>query len=81
MIRKINTLVVSWHEEEDNHLIEDKGNGKAQKADIRQNYKRHIPQTSLLLWHKMVAIRCFFLPLALQLWLGWQAGRQNFELW
>ena len=39
-----------FHEEEDDdHLIEDKRECQAQKADIRQKYKRHIPPVSLLL--------------------------------
>ena len=37
--------MVSWHEEdlEDDHLIEDKRNGKVQKADIREPQKAHCP--------------------------------------
>ena len=57
--------MVSWHVEEEDHLIEDKRNGKMQN---RRNYKRHIPQVSLLLWLKMVAVCCFVWPLALRLW-------------
>ena len=46
--------------EEDDHLIEDKRNSKAYKADIRRNDKKHIPPLSLLLlWHKIVAMHYF----------------------
>ena len=50
-----------WNDfhEEDNDLIEDKRNSKAQKANIRWNYKRNIPPVSLLLWSKMVVVCCF----------------------
>ena len=41
LIQKINTLVVSWHEEKDELLINDKNNCKVQKADIHQNHKTH----------------------------------------
>ena len=35
-----------------------------------------MPQVSLLLWRKMVAMHCFVWPPSLQLWSGRQAGRQ-----
>ena len=50
--------------EVDNHLIEDKRGGQAQK---HRNPKRHILPVSSLLWHKMVAVHCFVWPLSLQL--------------
>ena len=40
--------MISWHEEDD-HLIEDKRNGKTQNADIHQNHKSHISPVGLLL--------------------------------
>ena len=40
-------MMISWHEEEDYNTFEDKRNGKAQKADIHQNHKRHILPVSL----------------------------------
>ena len=49
---------------------ENKSNNKAQRTHTRQNLKRHIPLVSLLLWHKMVAIRYSVWALGLQLWLG-----------
>ena len=49
-------------------LIEDKRKDKAQKAYTHWNTKRHIPLVSLLLWHKIVAVRYSTSPLALQLW-------------
>ena len=61
---------------EDDYLIEDKRNSKAQKLDIHRNYKRHISPVSLLLWCKMVVAHCFVWPLALQLWSGSKAVRQ-----
>ena len=35
--------MVSWHEEDDHLIVEDKRNGKVQKAAILQNHKRYIP--------------------------------------
>ena len=57
-------------------LIEDKGKGKAQKAHTCRNPKRHIPLVSLLLWHEMMAVRCFIWSLALRLW----SDRAKFNL-
>ena len=37
------------------------------------NSNKYIPQLSLLLWRKIVAVRCFVWPPALRLWSGWQA--------
>ena len=53
--------MVSLHEEDDNHVIEDKRNDK---ADTCWNQKMHMPPMSLLLQHEMVAMHCFvgFLP-------------------
>ena len=36
--------------EEDNHAIEDKSKGKAQKADTSQNQNSNMLTVSLLLW-------------------------------
>ena len=38
----------------------------------------HIPPMSLLLWHKMVAVRCFVWSLSLRLWSGRQAKIHDF---
>ena len=46
-------------------LIEDKRKDKEQRAYTHWNPKRHIPLVSLLLWCKMVAVRCFVWPLSL----------------
>ena len=66
--------MVSLTEEERRSVIEDKRKSKAQKADTRRNPKRHMSPVSLILWQKMVAVRCFVWPLALRLWSGWLAG-------
>ena len=49
-------------------LIEDKRINKAQRVHTHRNPERHMPLVSLLLWHKMVATRCFVWPPALRLW-------------
>ena len=67
--------MIFWHEE-DNYLIEGKRNGKAQKADICWNYKRHISPVRFLLWRKMVAVHW---PLALRL-VGRQAWQEKFQV-
>jgi len=51
-------------------LMEDKRNNKVQSLHTCWNPKRHISLVSLLLWCKMVAIRCFVLALGLWLWSG-----------
>ena len=48
--------------------IEDK---RKDMAHTCQNPKKHIPLVSLLLWHKIVAVQCFFRSLALL----------NFKFW
>ena len=53
--------MVSLHEE-DIYVIEDKRNDKVQKADTRKDTYHFM---NLVLWHKIVAMRCFILPLAL----------------
>ena len=58
-------------------LIEDKRKHKAQRAHTRQNFKKHIPLVSLLLWRKMVAVHCFVWRLGLRLWSVSQAVRQS----
>ena len=65
--------MVSLHEEE--------RRDKAQRTYTRRNPKRHIPLINLLLWRKMVAMRCFVWPLALQLWSVSEAVRLKFEFW
>jgi len=59
--------------------MEDKRNNKAQRPHTHQNPKRHISLMSLLLCHKIVAVRCFIWHLGLQMWSGCEAVRQNFE--
>jgi len=57
---KINTSI--WcccMKKKEKSLMEDKRNDKAQRPQTRRNPKRHISLVSLLLWCKMVAIRCF----------------------
>ena len=74
--RKVNASI-RFHcmeKEED----QDKMKDKAQRARTRRNPKRHIPLVSLLLWRKMVAVRCFVWPPALQLWTGRQEVWQCF---
>ena len=73
-------IPVSIQKEVDNHLIEDKRNGKAQNADIHWNSKRHIPLVSLLLWRKMVAVHCFVWLLDLRLWSSRQKEDKIFKL-
>ena len=54
-----------------------KREGKAQKVGTCQNQKRQMAPVSLLLQHKIVAVRCFIWLLALQMYSGRQAdGRQ-----
>jgi len=48
---------------------EDKRN-EVQRPHTHRNLKRHISLVSLLLWRKMVAIRCFVWALGLQLWVS-----------
>ena len=48
-------------------LIEDERRDKGQRTYTRRNPKRHIPLVSLLLWHKIVAMRCLVWPVALRL--------------
>ena len=61
--------MVSLHEDDD-HAIEDKRNGIAQKVDTHWNWKRHMTPVSLSLRHEMTVMHCFIWPLALQLWSG-----------
>ena len=59
-------------------LTEDKG----AEATHSSEPQRHMLLVSLLLWHKMVVVRCFVWPPALQLWSGRQESRvvdENFE--
>ena len=72
MIGKINASI--WFQCMETSLIEDKRKDKAQRAQTRQNPKRHIPEVSLLLWHEMVPICCFVWPPALKLWSGGQSA-------
>ena len=67
--------------EEDKQLIEDERRDKAQRTYTRRNPKRLIPLVSLLLWRKMVAMRCFVWPVSLRLWAVREAVRLIFELW
>ena len=60
--------LVCWMNKKTSSLIEDKRNDKAQRAYTHWNPKRHIPLVSLLLWCKMVAMRCLVWPLGLRLW-------------
>ena len=62
-------------------LIEDKRKDKAQRAHTRRNPKRHISLVSLLLWRKMVAVRCFVWALGLRLWSVSEAVRRKFKFW
>ena len=57
--------------------MEDKRNNEAQRP-LTRNTKRHILLVSLLLWRKMVAIRCFIWALALRLWSVRQWVRWSF---
>jgi len=57
----------------------EKENG-ARRPHTCRNPKRHISLVSLLLWHKIVALRCFVWCLGLQMWSGSEAVRQNFDL-
>ena len=72
--------MVLLDEEEDKQPIEDKRKYKVQRAHTHWNPKRHTPLVSLLLWHKMVAVRCFIWPLGLQLWSVRQSGSQSVSL-
>ena len=62
-----------WMKKETSSLTEHKRKDKAQRAYTHRNPERHIPLVSLLLWRKMVAVRYFVWPLALQLWSVSQA--------
>ena len=70
LIQKINASVWLRWMKKTSSLIKDKRKDKAQRAYTCLNPKRHIPLVSLLLWHKMVTVRCVVWPLALQLWSG-----------
>ena len=59
--------------------MKDKRNNEAQKPYTCQNPKRHISLASLLLWRKIVAVRCFVWHLDLQMWSGSEAVGRNFE--
>ena len=63
-------------DEEDKQPIEDKRKDKAHRAYTRRNPKKHIPPVSLLLWHKMVTVRCFVWALGLRLWSVSEVVRQ-----
>ena len=56
--------------------MKDKGTMGVQRPLTRRNPKRHIPLVSLLLWHKMVAIRYFFWALGLGLWSVSERGSE-----
>ena len=62
---KVNTLIWFRYMKKKS-LLEDKRNNEAQRSHTPQNLKRHISLVSLLLWHKMVAVRCFIWDLGLQ---------------
>ena len=51
----------------------------ADRAYTCRNPKRHIPPVSLLLWHKVVTMRCFVWALGLRLWSGSEAVRLKLE--
>ena len=57
-----------WMKKKTSSLIKDKRKDKAHRAHTCQNPKRHIPPVNLLLWHKMVTVRCFVWALGLRLW-------------
>ena len=62
---EINALVwFRWMKKKTSSLIEDKRKDKVHKAYTCWNPKRHIPPVSLLLWSKMVTVRCFVQALA-----------------
>ena len=64
--------MVFWHEEEDNHLTEDKGIAKQR----RHSLEPQISPANLLLWLRMVAMDYFIWPLALRLWSGSEVGSE-----
>ena len=69
LIWKINALIwFRWMKKKTSSLIEDKRIDKVHRVHTRRNPKRHIPPVSLLLWRKMVTVRCFVWALGLQLW-------------
>ena len=69
LIWKINASVwFRWMKKKTSSLIEDKRKDEAHMAHTRRNPKRHIPLVSLLLWRKMVTVRCFAWALGLRLW-------------
>ena len=55
---KINTSIWFHYMKKKKSLMEDKRNNEAQRPHTRRNPKRHISLVSLL-WHKIVAVRCF----------------------
>ena len=65
---KINASVWFRWMKKTSSLIEDKRKDKAHRAYTCWNPKKHIPPVSLLLWHKMVTVRCFVWTLGLRLW-------------
>ena len=67
-------MILLCEEEDENSLTEDKRKDEVQRAHTHRNPIRHIPLVSLLLWRKMVAVRCFIWPPALQLWSGKLTG-------
>ena len=82
LIRKINASIwFRWMKKKTSNLIEDKRKDKVQRAHTRRNPKRHIPLVSLLLWRKMVAVRCFVWALGLRLWSVSEAVSLKFEFW
>ena len=70
LIWKINALICfCWMKKKTSSLTEDKrSKDKTHRAYTHQNPKRHIPPVSLLLWRKMVTMRCFVWALGLRLW-------------
>ena len=61
--------MISWHEDDNNHLIEDKRNSKSAE-------RHKIPPVRLTLWYIMVTMCYFVWPLAFQLWSVRQSARQ-----
>ena len=55
--------LLNWYEEDDKHLMEDKRNSEAQKADVCWNYTGHIPPMSLL-WYTIKWRPCLASSLA-----------------
>ena len=62
--------MLSLHEEEEEELMEDKRNNKAQMPHTPWNPKRHISLVNLLLCHKIVAVQWFIWCLGLRMWAG-----------